>query len=77
MLGSRVIRQFEHGVVRRCGKAQQRIRGPGLIWINPITDRLHKGNLQIVVSDVTPQDAITRDHVTVTVDAAITASWMR
>ena len=71
MFGYRVIRQYEHGIVLRWGKAQDRIRQPGLIWVNPVSDRLHKVNLQIVVSGVTPQDAITRDNVTVMVDAVV------
>jgi regulator of protease activity HflC (stomatin/prohibitin superfamily) len=71
MLGYKVIRQYEQGIVLRWGKIRDEIRAPGLIWVNPITDRLHKVNLQIVVSGVTPQDAITRDNVTVTVDAVV------
>jgi regulator of protease activity HflC (stomatin/prohibitin superfamily) len=50
---------------------QDKVRQPGLTWVNPISDRLHKVNLQIVVSGVTPQDAITRDNVTVMVDAVV------
>ena len=71
MLGYKVIRQYEHGIVLRWGKEQDKIRQPGLTWVNPISDRLHKVNLQIVVSGVTPQDAITRDNVTVMVDAVV------
>jgi regulator of protease activity HflC (stomatin/prohibitin superfamily) len=71
MFGYKVIRQYEHGIVLRWGKVQDKIRQPGLTWVNPISDRLHKVNLQIVVSGVTPQDAITRDNVTVMVDAVV------
>lgn len=71
MLGYKVIRQYEQGIVLRWGKVQDKIRTAGLIWVNPVSDRLHKVNLQIVVSGVTPQDAITRDNVTVTVDAVV------
>jgi regulator of protease activity HflC (stomatin/prohibitin superfamily) len=71
MFGYRVIRQYEHGIVLRWGKVQDKVRQPGLTWVNPISCRLHKVNLQIVVSGVTPQDAITRDNVTVMVDAVV------
>lgn len=71
MFGFRVIREYEQGVVLRWGKVQPEPRAPGLTWVNPVSDRLHKVNLQIVVSGVTPQDAITRDNVTVTVDAVV------
>src|SRR6478735_8901898 len=71
MFGYRVIRQYEQGIVLRWGTLQTKVRGPGLTWVNPISDRLHKVNMQIVVSGVTPQDAITRDNVTVMVDAVV------
>jgi regulator of protease activity HflC (stomatin/prohibitin superfamily) len=71
MLGYKVIRQYEQGIVLRWGKAQQTVRGPGLTWVNPVTDRLHKVNLQVVVTAIEPQDAITKDNVTVTVDAVV------
>jgi regulator of protease activity HflC (stomatin/prohibitin superfamily) len=71
MFGFRVIRQYEQGVVLRWGKVQPQVREPGLTWVRPISDRLHKMNLQIIVSGVNPQDAITRDNVTVMVDAVV------
>ena len=71
MFGYRVIRQYEQGIVLRWGRLQTKVRDPGLTWVNPISDRLHKVNMQIVVSGVTPQDAITRDNVTVMVDAVV------
>jgi regulator of protease activity HflC (stomatin/prohibitin superfamily) len=71
MFGFQVVRQFEQGIVLRWGKVQREPRGPGLTWVNPINSRMHKVNLQIIVSPVTPQEAITRDSVTVTVDAVV------
>src|SRR4051794_32273927 len=71
MFGYKVIRQYEQGVVLRWGKAQDKLRGPGLTWVNPVTDRLHKVNQQVVVNSIDPQDAITKDNVTVTVDAVV------
>jgi regulator of protease activity HflC (stomatin/prohibitin superfamily) len=71
MFGFKVIRQYENGIVLHWGKAQDQPRGPGLTWVNPVADRLHKVNLQVVVTGVEPQDAITKDNVTVTVDAVV------
>ncbi len=69
--GVRVVRQFEKGIVFRFGQVRPEIRGPGLALITPIADRLQKVNMQIVTMPVPVQDAITRDNVTVRVDAVI------
>jgi regulator of protease activity HflC (stomatin/prohibitin superfamily) len=71
MFGFRVITQYEKGIVFRFGRALPGIREPGLIWINPFTDRLRKVNMQIVVAPVPGQEAITRDNVTLRVDAVV------
>jgi regulator of protease activity HflC (stomatin/prohibitin superfamily) len=47
------------------------IRGPGLTWINPFSDRLRKVNMQITTAAVPSQEAITRDNVTLRVDAVV------
>lgn len=72
-LGSnfRVIRQYERGVVYRFGRVQSGVRGPGLTWLIPISDRLDKVNMQIITMPIPAQDGITRDNVTVRVDAVI------
>jgi regulator of protease activity HflC (stomatin/prohibitin superfamily) len=67
----RVVQQFERGVVFRFGRVQPSIRGPGLALLIPIADRLQKVNMQIVTMPVPAQDGITRDNVTVRVDAVI------
>jgi len=67
----RVVKQFERGVVFRFGRVQSRVRGPGLTWLVPIADRLEKVNMQIITMPVPAQDGITRDNVTVRVDAVI------
>jgi len=67
----RVIKQFERGVVYRFGRVQSRVRPPGLTWLIPIVDRLQKVNMQIITLPVPAQDGITRDNVTVRVDAVI------
>ncbi|MEV8632189.1 SPFH domain-containing protein [Streptosporangium sp. NPDC051023] len=69
--GVRVVRQFERGVVFRFGRVQAELRNPGLALIVPVADRLQKVNMQIVTMPVPVQDAITRDNVTVRVDAVI------
>jgi regulator of protease activity HflC (stomatin/prohibitin superfamily) len=71
VLSARVIRQFERGVVFRLGRVQEPARAPGLTMIVPIVDRLRKVSLQIVTMPVPAQDGITRDNVTVRVDAVV------
>jgi regulator of protease activity HflC (stomatin/prohibitin superfamily) len=72
-LGSniRVVRQFERGVVFRFGRVQSEVRRPGLTVLIPIADRMQKVNMQIITMPVPAQDGITRDNVTVRVDAVI------
>jgi len=69
--GFRVIRQYERGVVFRLGRVRPAVRHPGLTRIVPMLDRLHKVNMQIVTMPVPAQDGITRDNVTVRVDAVV------
>ena len=71
MFGFKIITQFEQGIVFRWGKALPGVRQPGLTWVNPFTDRLRKVNMQIVVAAVPAQEAITRDNVTLKVDAVV------
>lgn len=68
---ARVIRQFERGVVFRLGRVDGPPRAPGLTWIVPGIERLQKVNTQIVTMPVPAQDGITRDNVTVRVDAVV------
>ena len=71
MFGFRIIRQYEQGIVFRFGRALPGVRKPGLIWINPFTSRLTKVNMQIAVASVPAQETITRDNVTLKVDAVV------
>ncbi|MFC8126635.1 slipin family protein [Streptomyces sp. NPDC057302] len=71
MAAARVVKQYERGVVLRLGRLQRSVRGPGLTMIVPFVDRLRKVNMQIVTMPVPAQDGITRDNVTVRVDAVI------
>jgi regulator of protease activity HflC (stomatin/prohibitin superfamily) len=71
MFGFKVINQYEQGLVFRFGKMQPVPRQPGLTWVNPFTDRLRKVNMQIIAAAVPGQEGITRDNVTVRVDAVV------
>ena len=71
MFGFKVISQYERGVVFRWGRALPDLREPGLTWVNPISDRLRKVNMQIIVAAIPAQQAITRDNVTLQVDAVV------
>jgi regulator of protease activity HflC (stomatin/prohibitin superfamily) len=67
----RIVTQYERGVVFRFGRVLPETRGPGLAMIAPVADRLQKVNMQIVTLPVPSQDGITRDNVTVRVDAVV------
>jgi len=67
----RVVTQFERGVVLRFGRLHGDIRAPGLTMIAPGADRLHKVNMQVITMPVPAQEGITRDNVTVRVDAVV------
>jgi regulator of protease activity HflC (stomatin/prohibitin superfamily) len=58
-------------VIYRFGRVLAGVRGPGLTWLVPIVDRLDKVNMQIITMPIPAQDGITRDNVTVRVDAVI------
>jgi regulator of protease activity HflC (stomatin/prohibitin superfamily) len=68
---ARVVQQYERGVLFRLGRVQQPVRAPGLNMIVPIVDHLEKVSLQIVTMPVPAQEGITRDNVTVRVDAVV------
>jgi regulator of protease activity HflC (stomatin/prohibitin superfamily) len=69
--GLRVVRQYERGVIFRFGRVRPGPRGPGLALILPFVDRMQKVNMQIITMPVPAQDGITRDNVTVRVDAVV------
>src|SRR5215475_1656107 len=69
--GLRVVRQYERGVVFRLGRVQPKVRQAGLTRIVPVVDRLRRVNMQIVTMPVPAQEGITRDNVTVRVDAVV------
>ncbi|TAN43861.1 MAG: slipin family protein [Nitrospirae bacterium] len=66
----KILKEYERGVVFRLGRIIP-IRGPGLVLIWPIIDKLVKVSLRTVTMDVPPQDIITKDNITVKVNAVI------
>jgi regulator of protease activity HflC (stomatin/prohibitin superfamily) len=66
----RVLREYERGVIFRLGRMIG-VKGPGLILLIPILDRMVKVSLRTVVMDIPPQDVITRDNVSVKVNAVL------
>jgi regulator of protease activity HflC (stomatin/prohibitin superfamily) len=67
----RVVQQYEQGIVFRFGKVLPGIRGPGLHVIRPFGDRMQKVNMQIIAMAIPAQEGITRDNVSVRVDAVV------
>src|ERR1700733_4661336 len=67
----RVVQQYEQGIVFRFGKIIYPPRGPGLTIIRPFGDRMQKVNMQIIAMAVPAQEGITKDNVTVRVDAVV------
>jgi regulator of protease activity HflC (stomatin/prohibitin superfamily) len=71
VMNLRVVKQYERGVVFRFGRVLPHVRGPGLTFLFPIADRMRRVNVQLITMPVPGQDGITRDNVTVRVDAVI------
>jgi regulator of protease activity HflC (stomatin/prohibitin superfamily) len=67
----RIVQQYEQGIIFRFGKVLGKPRGPGLTIIRPFGDRMQKVNMQIVAMAVPAQEGITRDNVSVRVDAVV------
>ena len=69
----RILREYERGVIFRLGRLTGRggVKGPGLILLIPIIDKMVKVSLRTVVMDVPPQDVITQDNVSIKVNAVI------
>jgi regulator of protease activity HflC (stomatin/prohibitin superfamily) len=67
----KVVQQYEKGIIYRFGRVLPEIRGPGLTLMRPIGDRMQKVNMQIVAMAVPAQEGITRDNVSVRVDAVV------
>jgi regulator of protease activity HflC (stomatin/prohibitin superfamily) len=67
----RILKEYERGVIFRLGRVQGQAKGPGLIFLIPIVDRMVRVGLRTVSLAVPPQEVITRDNVPARVDAVI------
>ncbi|MEW5801665.1 MAG: SPFH domain-containing protein [bacterium] len=66
----RILKEYERAVIFRLGKLRD-TKGPGLVFLIPLVDRMHRIDLRLVSIDVPRQDIMTRDNVPVTVDAVV------
>ena len=66
----RVLREYERAVIFRLGRLAG-VKGPGLIILIPIIDRMVRVSLRVVAMDVAPQDVITKDNVSIKVNAVV------
>jgi regulator of protease activity HflC (stomatin/prohibitin superfamily) len=67
----RMVQQYQRGIVFRFGRVLEGVRQPGLTFIVPVADRMVKVSMQTTVVAIPAQGAITRDNVTLTVDAVV------
>jgi len=66
----RVLNEYERGVIFRLGRIID-VKGPGLIFLIPVVDKMIRVSLRTITMDVPPQDVITRDNVSVKVNAVV------
>ncbi len=71
LLSVKVLNEYERGIIFRLGKVLPKPKGPGLVIVAWPIDRMVRVSLRTVVLDVPPQDVITRDNVTVKVNAVL------
>jgi regulator of protease activity HflC (stomatin/prohibitin superfamily) len=69
LLSVRILKQYERGVQFHLGKVKDGARGPGVILIIPLIDRIHRVSLRIVTMPIQSQGIITKDNVSVDVSA--------
>ena len=67
----KILKEYERGVIFRLGRVLGTPKGPGLIILIPMIDRMVKVSLRTVVLDIPPQDVITKDNVTIKVNAVV------
>ena len=70
IMGAKVLPEYERGVVLRLGRLSG-VKGPGFVWIIPFVDSMTRVSLREVVMDVPPQDIITKDNVSLKVNAVL------
>jgi regulator of protease activity HflC (stomatin/prohibitin superfamily) len=71
----RVIKQYERVVLFELGKVKDAARGPGLIFIVPFIDRVHRVSLRIITMPIQSQGIITKDNVSIDVSAVASTGW--
>ena len=69
LMSIKIIKEYERAVVMRLGRINGRVKGPGLFWILPCTDSIRVIDLRTISFDVPPQEILTKDSVTVEVEA--------
>ena len=67
----KIVQEYERGVVFRLGRLLRKDKGPGMIIIIPLVDKWVKVNLRLIAMDVPPQDVITKDNVSIKVNAVL------
>ncbi|MEA2064252.1 MAG: slipin family protein [Gemmatimonadota bacterium] len=67
----KVLREYDRGVIFRLGRLLPKTKGPGLIILIPMVDRMVRISLRLVTMDVPPQDVITKDNVSIKVNAVL------
>ena len=67
----KILKEYERGVVFRLGRLLPKSKGPGLIFLIPMVDRMVRISLRTVAMDVPPQDVITKDNVSIKVNAVL------
>ena len=67
----KIIKEYERAVVFRLGRLLKKAKGPGIIIIIPFIDKWVRVNLRLIAMDVPPQDVITKDNVSVKVNAVV------
>jgi regulator of protease activity HflC (stomatin/prohibitin superfamily) len=65
----RIVKQYEREVLFELGKVKDKARGPGLIFIVPLVDRVHRVSLRIITMPIQSQGIITKDNVSIDVSA--------
>ena len=65
----KIVKEYERAVIMRLGRIKGGAKGPGLFWVLPCTDQIQIVDLRTLTFDVPPQEILTKDSVTVAVDA--------
>lgn len=67
----RILQEYERGVVFRLGRVLPDARGPGIVFLIPFIDKMVKLSIRTITMDIEPQDVITRDNVSIKVNAVL------